>query len=112
MNIAGGKGGRNKVDRRKEGKKREGRGIGGGKRNSRPAKRPLCLYFDFMKSAVPLLLLSFLPSSVIAVTVYTTPPGSRPSSLALPSPAISHCSATELCALCLPQLRNYFRAFE
>lgn len=32
MNIAGGKRGRNKVDRRKEGKKREGRGIGGGKR--------------------------------------------------------------------------------
>lgn len=55
---------RGKEERRGE-EQEEGNGC-----NSRPAKRPLCLYFDFMKSAVPLLLLSFLPPlpSVIAVT--------------------------------------------
>lgn len=81
MNIAGrGEGGRNKVDSGRETK--EGNGC---KQLSRRAK-PLCLYFDFMKSA--LLFFSLLFSSLLGYRRYVHVHDSSPLSLT-PSPSPS-----------------------
>lgn len=79
MNIAGrGEGGRNKVDSGRETK--EGNGC---KQLSRRAK-PLCLYFDFMKSA--LLFFSLLFSSLLGYRRYVHVHDSSSLSLSLAHP--------------------------